>query len=104
MKVKALVVFCLFLAALTIPIVPAQAGDGYEKYIEWYSDATKTEVVGWRQEYCNGTREAEGFQTSYRESWFGEMCEENWSSGYWVCQLSGSSYTSCPAQCSICVP
>ncbi|HKH49146.1 MAG TPA: hypothetical protein VKM72_31145 [Thermoanaerobaculia bacterium] len=64
----------LALAALVTPSAPVQAGDGYEKYIEWYSDATKTVMVGWRQEYCGGFSEQWGYQTAYRETWWGNEC------------------------------
>jgi len=64
----------LALAALVAPSAPVQAGDGYEKYIEFYSDATKTVMVGWRQEYCNGLSDQWGYQTSYRETWWGNEC------------------------------
>jgi hypothetical protein len=104
MKTKALAVLCLLLVVLFIDLVPAQAGDGYEKYIEWYSDASKTEVVGWRHMYCNGGMESEGYQTSYRETWFLEECVENWGSG-WTgspCNYQPPGYY-CPASCSYCV-
>ena len=64
----------LAVAALVVPPTPAQAGDGREKYIEFYSDATKTVMVGWRQEYCGGLSDSWGYQTSYRETWWGNEC------------------------------
>lgn len=104
MKLKALIVCSLFIAALFLPFDRVQAGDGYEKYIEWYSDASKTDVVGWRHQKCDGVWESDGYQTSYRQQWLMEECVEDWGGGgYYVCNLSGSTYTNCPAQCSICV-
>jgi hypothetical protein len=64
----------LALVTLAVPPTPAQAGDGREKYTEWYSDATKTEVVGWRQDYCGGVSESWGYQTSYSQAWWGNEC------------------------------
>jgi hypothetical protein len=103
-QLSALVVV-LAIVTLTLPSTPAQAGDGREKYIEWYSDATKTEVVGWRQEYCGGTADSWGYQTSYRETWWGNECVD--SSGGWaglVCSygLPGCPYC-CSAYCSYCI-
>ena len=77
MKAKALAILCTLIAVLFITLVPAQAGDGYEKYTEWYSDATKTEVVGWRQTHCDGTAETYGYQTAYHDTWFGAECIYN---------------------------
>lgn len=74
MKLKALVVAGLFFVALALPFVPVQAGDGYERYTEWYSDAAKTNLVGWRQDYCNGTSDFWGYQTAYKEIWIGAAC------------------------------
>jgi hypothetical protein len=102
MKVKALVIFCVLLAALTLSLMPAHAGDGYEKYIEWYSDATKTEVVGWRQQNCGGFWESEGYQTAYREQWIGAECVEGGGSGGGtVCYYQNGFI--CPAYCSYCI-
>lgn len=72
--VKVLAVLCMLAAVLFVSQVPAQAGDGYEKYTEWYSDATKTVVVGWRQTYCNGTADIWGTQTAYYDTWWGAEC------------------------------
>jgi hypothetical protein len=102
MKTKTLAILCLSLVALVLHLVPAQAGDGWEKYIEWYSDASKTEVVGWRYQYCGGTSDSEGYQTSYREQWFIAECVEG--GGGWtgtVCNYQSGFI--CPAHCAYCV-
>ena len=77
MKAKALAVLCMLALVLLVSLAPAQAGDGYEKYTEWYSDATKTEMVGWRQTYCDGTAEVHGTQTAYSTTWLGAECFYN---------------------------
>lgn len=74
---KALAVLCMLALVLFVSLVPAQAGDGYERYTEWYSDATKTVMVGWRQTYCDGTAETHGSQTAYHETWLGAECAYN---------------------------
>ena len=74
MKAKALAILSILAAVLFLMLVPAQAGDGYEKYTEWYSDATKTVMVGWRQTYCDGSAEIHGTQTPYYDTWFGAEC------------------------------
>lgn len=101
MRIKAVVVVSLFLAAVVIHFVPAQAGDGYEKYIEWYSDATKTEVVGWRHQYCGGTADSEGYQTSYREQWLIGECVDGGSWNGTICNYQAGYL--CPAYCSACI-
>lgn len=77
MKGKALAILSILVAVLFLMLVPAQAGDGYERYTEWYSDATKTVMVGWRQTYCDGTAEIHGYQTPYHETWLGAECVYN---------------------------
>ena len=99
MKTKFLSVLAL-LAVLVIPVGPARASDAYEKYTEWYSDATKTEMVGWRQEYCDGTADSWGYQSAYRQSWNGNRCVDG--GGSWQTWCSIPAYASCPASCAWC--
>jgi hypothetical protein len=54
--------------------MPASAGDGAEHYTEWYSDAAKTNMVGWREEYCDGTAYTWGTLTAYKTVWIGAPC------------------------------
>jgi len=101
MKSRALLIL-LLLGALAVALraPAAYASDAYEKYIEWYSDATMTEVVGWRQEYCGGTIDAWGYQTAYRQSWNGERCVDG--GGGWGTWCSLPYDYACPAQCAFC--
>jgi hypothetical protein len=100
MKTKLLVVFAFLVALILLPLGPAQASDAYERYTEWYSDATHTQVVGWRQEYCNGTMDADGYQSAYHQSWNGDRCVEGGGGGAYVCY---GYNTLCPAQCYSCI-
>ncbi|WP_126006293.1 hypothetical protein [Sphingomonas koreensis] len=62
-----------FLAAMAAPliitsaaVVPAQAGGLFEIYwyrITWFSDASKTNVVGYADGWCEGRYEEHGQQT-----------------------------------------
>ncbi len=61
------------LAAMAAPlimtsavVVPAQAGGLFDIYwyrITWFSDASKTQVVGYADGYCEGRYEEHGQQT-----------------------------------------
>jgi hypothetical protein len=103
MKARALIVLCVVLTVLNLPLAPAGAADGSERYTEWYSDATKTDVVGWRQENCGGSVDSYGYQTAYKEIWIGNRCEDG---GGWAGYACGYSYQGgqpvCPAQCAYC--
>lgn len=74
MKAKRLVFVFVLLLALIVPLLPASAADGSERYTEWYSDAAKTNLVGWREEYCDGTAYIWGTQTAYYTVWIGAPC------------------------------
>lgn len=74
MKAKRLVFAFALLLTLIVPLLPASAADGSERYTEWYSDAAKTNVVGWREEYCDGTAYTWGVQTQYKTVWIGAPC------------------------------
>jgi|SRR3954451_8516526 hypothetical protein len=103
MKTRAFSVLALLAVLLVAPLAPARASDAYERYTEWYSDATKTEVVGWRQEHCGGTADADGYQTSYSQSWNGDRCiDGGGGGGYYVCYLGWWDPHVCPAQCYAC--
>lgn len=73
-RVKRFAVIGAFLVALVFPPPSARAVGGYEKYTEWYTDATETEVTGWKTQHCDGTVDGEGYVTQYRHVWFLYPC------------------------------
>lgn len=72
------------LAALAAPlimtsaaVVPAQAGGLFEIYwyrITWFSDASKTQVVGYADGWCEGRYEEHGQQTVHSTIVYFTMC------------------------------
>jgi hypothetical protein len=109
-RVQMFVILSVCLAAMVFPLAPARAVGFYEKYTEWYADATKTEVVGWRYQSCNGVVEAEGYVTAYRKVWFLDECADG-GGGSCTSEVVGSCpyhydepYDSwiCPAYCYCC--
>jgi hypothetical protein len=51
----------------SVPLVPteAQALPSQSYYIRYYSDASHTQVVGWKWMECDGSKEEDGEQTLY---------------------------------------
>jgi hypothetical protein len=58
-----------FAAAAFWPDYEARALPCQEVWCEWYSDATYTELVGWRMTTCFGVTRVNGQQTEF------EICE-----------------------------
>ena len=96
-KLLALTVLCV---ALFLPLDVARASDAHEVYWEWYSDATKTEVVGWRWQYCDGSIDADGYQSAYSQRWVGATCLDG--SSPWETWCAVPAESACPAQCAWC--
>lgn len=99
MKTK--LVSLVLLLSLVIAIAPVRASDAYEIYWEWYSDATMTEMVGYRYEYCGGTADYWGYQTAYSQRWVGARCVDG-GGGTWQTWCAVPAGTPCPAQCAWC--
>src|SRR5262245_451865 len=101
-RIKMLTILSLLLAWAVLPLVPARAVGLWEKYTEWYADATMEEVVCWRFQHCDGTFEAEGYSTSYRQTWLLEECSADGGDVYNACRYVSDPHWHCPAYCSFC--
>ena len=74
----------MVLAAIAAPlimtnvvVVPAQAGGLFDIYwyrITWFSDASKTHVVGYADGYCEGGYEEYGQQTTHSTIVYFTLC------------------------------
>ena len=62
--------FAAAIAALSLTTAAA-AQTNVQHYFTYYSDSTKTEVVGYTIIYCDGTATGNGYPTPYydQESW-----------------------------------
>lgn len=103
-RVKTFAIISAFLVAAVFPPTPAGAVGAYEKYTEWYADATEQELIGWRYQHCDGSVEADGYVTSYRHVWYLNTCSDGGGGGLSTgCryQLTRNGYL-CPAQCASC--
>src|ERR1044072_3493524 len=98
-QIKTFAILSALMIALAIP-TPAQAVGIYDKYTEWYSDASGTELVGWRWQHCDGSMEADGYVTKDSHVWLNEACAGGDGTGTItnVCQYQPTKYGYlCPA-------